>query len=103
MGVPRLRTHGVVGTTPRVVDLVEGRYLLAPTGRGNGRWDGGELEMPQDTRDHRLLGGDGNDVQRATAAKRIGAHIQTKDAAQQSGPRPVRGDRLRLLPVYPLL
>ncbi len=45
MGVPRLRTHGADGTTPRVMDLVERDYLLATTGRGHGRWDGGELEM----------------------------------------------------------
>src|SRR5262249_17219148 len=36
-------------------------------------------------------------------AKRTGAHLQPKDAAQQSGPRPVWGGRWRLLPVYPLL
>jgi hypothetical protein len=61
MGVPRLRTHVVDETTPRVVGSVESEYLLAHTGRGNRRWDGGELEMPQDARDHRLLGDDGND------------------------------------------
>ena len=76
---------------------------LASAGRGNGRWDGGELEMPQDTRDHRLLGDDGHDVQGAPAAKGTGAHIQTKDAAQQPGPRPVRDARVYLLPVQPLL
>ena len=45
MGVPRLSTHVADGTTPRVMDLVERDSLLATTGRGNGRWDGGELEM----------------------------------------------------------
>jgi hypothetical protein len=45
MGVPRLSTHVADGTTPRVMDLVERDYLLATTGRGNGRWDRGELEM----------------------------------------------------------
>src|SRR5215472_18843950 len=103
MGVPRLSTHVVLTTTPRVVDLVEGRYLLVPTGRGNRRGEGGELEMPQDTGDHRLLGDDGNDPERATTAKRTGAHIETTDAAQQPGPRPVRGSCRRLLPVEPLL
>jgi len=59
--------------------------------------------MPQDARDHRLLGDGGNDPERAPAAKRTGGHIQTKDATQQPGPRPVRGARVRLLPVQPLL
>ena len=68
-------------TTPRVVGLVERAYLLAHTGRGHRRWDGRQLEMPQDARDHRLLGDDGNDVQGATTAQRTGAHIQPKDAA----------------------
>src|SRR2546426_6774537 len=45
MGVPRLSTHVAEGTTPRVMDFVERAYLLATTGRGHGRWDGGELEM----------------------------------------------------------
>src|SRR5215831_15462031 len=83
--------------------LVECEYLLATTGRGNGRGHGGQLEMPQDACDHRLLGDDRNDAECAPSAKRTGAHIETKDAAQQSGPRPVRGGRWRLLPVQPLL
>src|SRR5207253_3824965 len=36
----RRYAHVADETTPRVVGLVEGRYLLAPTGRGNRRWDG---------------------------------------------------------------
>ncbi len=76
---------------------------MAPTGRGNRRWDRCQLEMPQDARDHRLLGDDSNDPERATAAKGTGGHIETKDAAQQPGPRPVRGARVRLRPVQPLL
>ena len=44
--------------------------LLATTGRGDGRWDGRQLKVTQDARDHRLLGAGGNDGQRATAAKR---------------------------------
>jgi hypothetical protein len=32
--------------------LVEGEYLLATTRRGDGRGDGGQLEMAQDTRNH---------------------------------------------------
>ena len=90
-------------TTPRVVGLVERASLVAHTGRGHRRWDRRELEMPQDARDHRLLGDDGNNPQRPLMAKRTGGHIQTKDAAQQPGPRPVRGARGYLLPVQPLL
>jgi len=74
-----------------------------PTGRGYGRWDGRQLEMPQDARDHRLLGDDGHDPERAAAAKRTRGHLQPKDTAQQPGPRPVRGARVYLLPVQPLL
>src|SRR5262249_33216008 len=88
--------HVADETTPRVVGLVEGGYLLVPTGRGYGWWHRRQLEMPQDTRDHRLLGDDGNDPECAPSAKRTGAHLQTKDAAQQPGPRPVRGARVRL-------
>src|SRR5215831_17745804 len=83
--------------------LVECEYLLATTGRGNGRGHGRQLEMPQDACDHRLLGDDRNDAECAPSAKRTGAHLQPKDAAQQLGPRPVRGTRVRLLPVQPLL
>jgi len=90
-------------TTPQVVGLVESSYLVAPTGRGNGRWDGGELEMPQDTRHDRFLGDDGNDAERAPSAKGTRGHIQPKDTAQQPGPRPVGGAPGRLLPVQPLL
>jgi hypothetical protein len=51
-GVHRLCTHVTDGTTPRVVGLVEHGACVAITGQGNGRWNGRELEMPQDTRDH---------------------------------------------------
>ena len=72
--------------------------------------------MPQDARDHRLLGDGGNDPQCATAAqgkvarlppptqwRKTRGHIQRKDAPQQPGPVPIRGSRLRFLPVYTLL
>src|SRR5262249_9174390 len=85
------------------VGLVEHEYLWATTGGCNGRWDGRELEMPQDARDHRLLGDDSNDPECTTSAKGTRGHIQAKDAAQQPGPRPVRGARVRLCPVQPLL
>src|SRR5262249_18484038 len=80
----------------------EGRGASHRGSLGRGRGDGRQLEMPHETRDHRLLGDDRNEVQRAPAAQRTGAHLQPKDAAQQSGPRPVWGGRLRLLPVYPV-
>src|SRR5215813_2719545 len=99
----RCYAHVAVATTPRVVDLIEYEAFLATTGWGHGRWDGHELEMPEDTRHDRLLSDDGNDTQRAPAAKGTGAHIQPKDAAQQPGPRPVGGARVRFLPVQPLL
>jgi len=59
----RRDAHVADETTPRVVGLVESEYFLAHTGRGNRRWDGRQLEMPQDTRDHRLLGDDGNNTE----------------------------------------
>src|SRR6266567_3461698 len=74
-GVPRFSAHVADGTTPRVVDLGECEEFLASTGRSNRRWDRRQLQMPQDTCDHRRLGEDGNDPERATTAKRTGAHI----------------------------
>src|SRR5262249_54643872 len=97
--VPRLRMHVTAKTPPRGVGLVERVYLWAPTGRGHGWWHRRQLEMPQDAGDHRLLGDDRNDPQRPLMAKRAGSHVQPKDAAQQLGPRPVRGARVYLLPV----
>ena len=99
----RCYAHVAVATTPRVVDFIEYEAFLATTGWGHGRWDGRELEMPEDTRHDRLLSDDGNDTQRAPAAKGTGAHIQPKDAAQQSGPRPVGGSWRRVLTVHTLL
>lgn len=93
---PRLRARAGVG-------LVEREYLLAATGGGNGRWDGCELEVTQDAREDRLLSDGGNDAQCATAAERTGRHLQSKDAAQQPGPVPIRGSRLLFLAVYTLL
>ena len=40
----------------RCVGFVEREAFLASTGRGNRRWDGGQLAMTQDARDDRLLG-----------------------------------------------
>ena len=48
--------------------------FLARTGRCNGRWDGRQLAMTQDARDHRLVGNSSNDPQRATAAQGTGGH-----------------------------
>ena len=67
MGVPRLSAPVADGTTPRGVDLVECEEFLATTGQGNRRRNRRQLEVPQDTRDHRLLGDDGNNAERAPA------------------------------------
>jgi hypothetical protein len=53
---PRLRDHAQLRG---LGDPVE-RFLATAGGR-NGGWDGGELEMPQDAGDRRLVGGSGND------------------------------------------
>jgi hypothetical protein len=45
----RLWTHAGVG-------VVEGTSLLAQAGRGDGRWNGGPLEVAQDAGNHRFLG-----------------------------------------------
>jgi hypothetical protein len=58
---PRRGMHVPDGTTPRVVGLGDRVDLLARTGLGNRRGHGRELEMPQNTCDHRLLRDDGND------------------------------------------
>ena|SRR5215813_3788218 len=50
--IRRRDAHVADETTPRVVGLVERAYLLAHTGRSHRRWDGRQLEMPQDARDH---------------------------------------------------
>jgi NAD(P)-dependent dehydrogenase (short-subunit alcohol dehydrogenase family) len=92
-------TH-VASETPRHgVGLGERVCLLASTGRGNRRWDGRELEMSQDPRDHRLLIDDGNDAERAPAAPGTGGHIQVKHPLEQPCPAPARhhGARLRLV------
>jgi hypothetical protein len=44
--IRRRAAHVADETTPRVVYLVEHGECLAITGRGNGRWDRRELEMP---------------------------------------------------------
>ena len=106
---PRLWSHAGAG-------FVEGKYLLAKAGRGNGRWDGGQLEMAQDAGNHRLLGDGGQDAQGATAAKRkvarlppptqwrkTGCHIHIKDATEQPCPIPIRGSRFRCIAVDTLL
>ena len=48
----RRRGDDATGRGLRGVGLVERDYLWATAGGCNGRWDGRELEMPQDTRDH---------------------------------------------------
>src|SRR5262245_21258472 len=78
-------------------------WALATTGRGNRRWNGGQLAVAQDAGHRRLLGDGGNDAQGATAAQRTGCHIQSKHATQQFGPVPIRGSRLRFIAVATLL
>jgi hypothetical protein len=93
---PRLRAHAGVS-------FVEREYLLAEAGRGDGRWNGGQLEMAQDAGDDRLLGNGGNDAKRATVTKWAGRHIQIKHTAEQLCPFPIRCRRLHLITVDALL
>ena len=102
--VPFRCAHVTHETTRDVVGLGNPiERFLATTGRCNRRWDGRQLEMTQDARDHRLLGDGGNDPERATAAQGTRGHIQMKHAPQEPGPVPIRGTRLRLLAAHPLL
>ena len=59
----RRYVHVADETTRHVVGFVESEYLLATTGRGNGRWNGGQLEVTQDAGNHRLMGDGDNDPQ----------------------------------------
>ena len=101
--MPRLSAHIAEGPTPRGVGLVEREECMVTTGRRDRRWVCSKFEMAEDLADHLALCDDGNDAERTTATKGTRGHIQTKDAAQQPGPMPVRGCRFRLLPGYPLL
>ena len=67
--VRRLLVHAGVG-------LVERQYLLATTGWGNGRGNGSQLAMTEDTCDHRCMCDGGHDAQGATSAKRTGPHAR---------------------------
>jgi hypothetical protein len=78
-------------------------YVLASTGRGHGRGDGRELEMPEDARDHRLLGDDGDDPERAPVAPGTRGQLQAKDSPQEPRPGPIWGARVRVLSVHPLV
>src|SRR5262245_52984139 len=106
---PRLWAHTGVG-------FVERTYLLAKAGRGNGRWNGGQLEVTQDAGHHRLLGDSSDDASCATAAKRkvarlppstqwrkTGGRSQITHATHQSGPVPIRCSRLLFLAIDTLL
>ncbi len=101
MSASSMNKSGRIGQTKGISR--EREYLLATTGRGNGRWNGGQLEVAQDAGHHRLLGDGGHDVQGAPAAQRTGRPIQINCAAQQPGPIPIRGSRLRVLAVHALL
>ena len=55
--------HFAYGTTPQVVSLGASKECLAKAGRGNGRWDGRQLEMAQNTGNHRFMRDGSNDPQ----------------------------------------
>ena len=64
--------------------LVKREELLATTGRGNRRWNGGQLEVAQDAGHHRLLGDGGNDAPGSRGGKTEGrkapsAHTVAED------------------------
>ena len=77
--------------------------FLTRTGGNNGRWDRRKVQMPEDPRDHRLVGDSGHDPERTTSAKREGGHIQSKHAPQQPRPAPARCSSVGLIPTYTLL
>ena len=61
---PRRGAHVAYEPTRDVVGLGNPiERCLATTGRGNRRWDGGQLAMTQDARDDRLLGHGGNNAE----------------------------------------
>jgi hypothetical protein len=78
-------------------------WCLAGTSRRDGRGVCSPFEMAEDLTDHRALGDDGNEPQCSALAKRTGDHLQGKHASQELSPRPIRGARVRILSVYPLL
>jgi hypothetical protein len=59
----RCGAHVAYGTAPQVVSLGESEVFLATTGRGNGRWNGGQLKVAQDAGNHRFPGNSSNDPQ----------------------------------------
>ena len=88
---PRHSAHVAYEATRAVVGLGNPvNRCLASTGWGNGRWDGRELEMAEDTRDHRLLGDDGNEPQHALLTPGAAYHLHAKDPLEQARPAPTR-------------
>jgi hypothetical protein len=77
--------------------------FLTRTGGSNGRWDVRKVQMPEDPRDHRLVGDGGHDPERTASAKRAGSYIQSKHAPQQPRPAPARRSSVGLIPTYTLL
>jgi hypothetical protein len=101
---PRHGAHGAHETPRTAVSL--GHPVergLASMSRRDGGWVCGTFQMAEDFADHCALRDDGDDAQRPLMAKRTAGHIQCKHAPQKSGPGPIRGAPLRLLPVHPLL
>jgi hypothetical protein len=81
---PRRGAHGDYEPTRDAVGLGNPiARCLATTGRGNRRWDGGQLAMTQDARDDRLLGHGGNNAERAASAKGTGGQQQALAIARR--------------------
>jgi hypothetical protein len=75
---------------------------LAHMGMCNERGDGGQLEMTQEVRKHRLLGNGGNDPERAASAPGTWGQSQIKHAFQKSCPAPVRRPCPDFVPIHTL-
>jgi hypothetical protein len=76
---------------------------LASRGRGNRRWDGGQLAMTQDARDDRLLGHGGNNAGEPHRHKGQVAISRANTRPRSLAQDPERCASLRLLPVHTLL
>ena len=89
----RARRRGQRGVLPIALMRVlchPGENFLARTGRSNGRWDRRELHVPQDPRDHRLVGDGGKEPERAMLTEWARGHIQVKYPLQQPRQAPAR-------------
>jgi hypothetical protein len=89
--ISRRYAHVACETTLHVVGLAKSEEFLATTDRGNGRRDGRQLEMTEDTRDHRLLGNSGNDPERAASAQGTRGTDRKNNVTTQPGTSGTRG------------